>query len=115
MKLALNGLNAILNAVVKYKVKRFILTATYESLYSKNNAYKLNFDEPFLANPTNQSPYPYQISKLQVELNLMQFWVNLSIDKRFESVVILPGHILGPSLTGRDHYSNNLIKEMLSG
>ena len=119
IKPALEGTIRVLKAAQKAKVKRIILTSSVVSMMGK--IYDSNEDSGIVnteswtdANSKNINIYTK--SKTLAEKGAWDFINNQSGDDKLELVVVCPGGVFGPSLTGNiSGQSMEMMHRMLTG
>ena len=108
---AFKGTLFVLRASQKNKVKRVALTSSYLAI--SHNEYKDHnfFDEKQWSDV--KACEPYSKSKVLAEQAAWDFLESLNEKDRFQLVVLNPGVILGPTLTGLPYTSGVFLKKIM--
>ena len=103
---AVEGMTRCLNAAIKNKAKKFILTSSYAAIYGN---LKNRFSDDDWTDLNRKDLMPYEISKTKSEMGMWEIVKNS--EYKIEACSINPVLVLGPSVSGVISMSN---KQVLS-
>ena len=104
VKPAVEGMNRCLNAAIKNKAKKFILTSSYAAIYG-NSKNKLSDND--WTDLNRKDLMPYEISKTKSELGMWEKVKNA--EYQIDACSINPVLVLGPSISGVISMSNKQV------
>ena len=115
IKPALEGTNRALKAAKKAGVKRFIVTSSMVAMMGDADK-SINLNHKSWTNLEAKNVTAYMKSKTLAEKSAWKFIENQKDGKKMELVVINPGPVFGPTLSGNlDGASMVLFKKMIEG
>ena len=115
IKPALEGTNRALKAAKKAGVKRFIVTSSMVAMMGDADK-SINLNHKSWTNLEAKNVTAYMKSKTLAEKSAWEFIENQKDGKKMELVVINPGPVFGPTLSGNlDGASMVLFKKMIEG
>tara|TARA_B100001173_G_C16015549_1_gene559582 strand:+ start:712 stop:1722 length:1011 start_codon:yes stop_codon:yes gene_type:complete len=115
IKPALEGTNRALKAAKKAGVKRFIVTSSMVAMMGDADK-SINLNHKSWTNLKAKNVTAYMKSKTLAEKSAWEFIENQKDGKKMELVVINPGPVFGPTLSGNlDGASMVLFKKMIEG
>jgi len=103
---AVEGMTRCLNAAIKNKAKKFVLTSSYAAIYGN---LKNRFSDDDWTDLNRKDLMPYEISKTKSEMGMWEIVKNS--EYKIEACSINPVLVLGPSVSGVISMSN---KQVLS-
>jgi len=103
---AVEGMTRCLNAAIKNKAKKFVLTSSYAAIYGN---FKNRFSDDDWTDLNRKDLMPYEISKTKSEMGMWEIVKNS--EYKIEACSINPVLVLGPSVSGVISMSN---KQVLS-
>ena len=106
VKPAVEGMTRCLNAAIKNKAKKFVLTSSYAAIYGNS---KNRFSDDDWTDLNRKDLMPYEISKTKSEMGMWEIVKNSKY--KIEACSINPVLVLGPSVSGEVSMSN---KQVLS-
>ena len=106
VKPAVEGMTRCLNAAIKNKAKKFVLTSSYAAIYGNS---KNKFSDNDWTDLSRKDLMPYEISKTKSEMGMWEIVKNSKY--KIEACSINPVLVLGPSVSGVISMSN---KQVLS-
>ena len=106
VKPAVEGMTRCLNAAIKNKAKKFVLTSSYAAIYGNS---KNKFSDNDWTDLSRKDLMPYEISKTKSEMGMWEIVKNS--EYKIEACSINPVLVLGPSVSGVISMSN---KQVLS-
>ena len=106
VKPAVEGMTRCLNAAIKNKAKKFVLTSSYAAIYGNS---KNKFSDNDWTDLNRKDLMPYEISKTKSEMGMWEIVKNS--EYKIEACSINPVLVLGPSVSGVISMSN---KQVLS-
>ena len=106
VKPAVEGMTRCLNAAIKNKAKKFVLTSSYAAIYGNS---KNKFSDNDWTDLNRKDLMPYEISKTKSEIGMWEVVKNSKY--KIEACSINPVLVLGPSVSGVISVSN---KQVLS-
>ena len=106
VKPAVEGMTRCLNAAIKNKAKKFVLTSSYAAIYGNS---KNKFSDNDWTDLNRKDLMPYEISKTKSEMGMWEIVKNS--EYKIEACSINPVLVLGPSVSGVISLSN---KQVLS-
>ena len=106
VKPAVEGMTRCLNAAIKNKAKKFVLTSSYAAIYGNS---KNRFSDNDWTDLNRKDLMPYEISKTKSEMGMWEIVKNS--EYKIEACSINPVLVLGPSVSGVISMSN---KQVLS-
>ena len=104
VKPAVEGMNRCLNAAIKNKAKKFVLTSSYAAIYG-NSKNKLSDND--WTDLNRKDLMPYEISKTKSELGMWEKVKNA--EYQIDACSINPVLVLGPSISGVISMSNKQV------
>ena len=105
---AVEGMKRCLNAAIKNKAKKFVLTSSYAAIYG--NA-RNKFSDNDWTDLNRKDLIPYDISKTKSEMGMWEIVKNSS--HQIEACSINPVLVLGPSISGVVSMSNKQVLNRL--
>lgn len=106
VKPAVEGMTRCLNAAIKNKAKKFVLTSSYAAIYGNS---KNSFSDDDWTDLNRKDLMPYEISKTKSEMRMWEIVKNS--EYKIKACSINPVLVLGPSVSGVISMSN---KQVLS-
>ena len=104
VKPAVEGMTRCLNAAIKNKAKKFVLTSSYAAIYGNS---KNKFSDNDWTDLNRKDLMPYEISKTKSEMGM---WENVKNSKyQIDACSINPVLVLGPSISGIISMSNKQV------
>lgn len=104
VKPAVEGMNRCLNAAIKNKAKKFVLTSSYAAIYGNS---KNKFSDNDWTDLNRKDLMPYEISKTKSELGMWEKVKNA--EYKIDACSINPVLVLGPSISGVISMSNKQV------
>ncbi|OOM81670.1 UDP-glucose 4-epimerase [Clostridium puniceum] len=109
---AKSGALYVLNAAIKAKVKKIVMTSSEAANYPKKNDTNQNVDETFWTDLNNKSITNYMRSKIYAE---KLAWDLIKKQNTTQLATILPGAILGPFMDKRNGSTDQIFQMLLKG
>ncbi len=106
VKPAVEGMTRCLNAAIKNKAKKFVLTSSFAAIYGNS---KNKFGDNDWTDLNRKDLMPYEISKTKSEMGMWEIVKNSAY--KIDACSINPVLVLGPSISGVISMSN---KQVLS-
>ena len=104
VKPAVEGMTRCLNAAIKNKAKKFVLTSSYAAIYGNS---KNKFSDNDWTDLNRKDLMPYEISKTKSEIGMWEIVKNS--EYKIEACSINPVLVLGPSVSGVISMSNKQV------
>lgn len=104
VKPAVEGMTRCLNAAIKNKAKKFVLTSSYAAIYGNS---KNKFSDNDWTDLNRKDLMPYEISKTKSEMGMWEIVKNS--EYKIEACSINPVLVLGPSISGIISMSNKQV------
>jgi nucleoside-diphosphate-sugar epimerase len=104
VKPAVEGMTRCLNAAIKNKAKKFVLTSSYAAIYGNS---KNTFSDNDWTDLNREDLMPYEISKTKSEIGMWEIVKNS--EYKIEACSINPVLVLGPSVSGVISMSNKQV------
>ncbi len=108
VKPAVEGMNRCLNAAIKNKAKKFVLTSSYAAIYGNSNN---TFSDVDWTDLSRKDLMPYEISKTKSEMGMWEIVNNSKY--QIDACSINPVLVLGPSISGVVSMSNKQVLNRL--
>lgn len=105
---AVEGMKRCLNAAIKNKAKKFVLTSSYAAIYGNS---RNKFSDNDWTDLNRKDLIPYDISKTKSEMGMWEIVKNSS--HQIEACSINPVLVLGPSISGVVSMSNKQVLNRL--
>ena len=105
---AVEGMKRCLNAAIKNKAKKFVLTSSYAAIYGNS---RNKFSDNDWTDLNRKDLMPYDISKTKSEMGMWEIVKNSS--HQIEACSINPVLVLGPSISGVVSMSNKQVLNRL--
>ena len=105
---AVEGMKRCLNAAIKNKAKKFVLTSSYAAIYGNS---RNKFSDNDWTDLNRKDLMPYEISKTKSEMGMWEIVKNSS--HQIEACSINPVLVLGPSISGVVSMSNKQVLNRL--
>ena len=104
VKPAVEGMTRCLNAAIKNKAKKFVLTSSYAAIYGNS---KNKFSDNDWTDLNRKDLMPYEISKTKSEMGMWEIVKNSKY--QIDACSINPVLVLGPSISGIISMSNKQV------
>ena len=104
VKPAVEGMTRCLNAAIKNKAKKFVLTSSYAAIYGNS---KNKFSDNDWTDLNRKDLMPYEISKTKSEMGMWEIVKNS--EYQIDACSINPVLVLGPSISGVISMSNKQV------
>jgi len=104
VKPAVEGMTRCLNAAIKNKSKKFVLTSSYAAIYGNS---KNKFSDNDWTDLNRKDLMPYEISKTKSEMGMWEIVKNSKY--QIDACSINPVLVLGPSISGIISMSNKQV------
>ena len=104
VKPAVEGMTRCLNAAIKNKAKKFVLTSSYAAIYGNS---KNKFSDNDWTDLNRKDLMPYEISKTKSEMGMWEIVKNS--EYQIDACSINPVLVLGPSISGIISMSNKQV------
>ena len=108
VKPAVEGMTRCLNAAIKNKAKKFVLTSSYAAIYGNS---KNTFSDDDWTDLNRKDLMPYEISKTKSEMGIWEIVNNSKY--QIDACSINPVLVLGPSISGVISMSNKQVLNRL--
>jgi len=109
---AKSGVTNVINAAIKNKVKKIVMTSSEAANYPEKNNKCSNIDETFWTDLNNKALTNYMRSKVIAEKTA---WELIGKQNITQLVTIMPGAILGPFMDKRNGSTDQIFQMLLKG